>query len=62
MEAPVSDKASTSVELGDGALNDPTAGQDDEMPSVGPLDDLDCEAVKVCDDVLQFLPCLAAIG
>jgi hypothetical protein len=59
---PVLGEATASIEPGDGALDHPWAGRDDEAMGVGPLDDLSGEAVDVRDGGCQLLSGITAIG
>ena len=60
---PVLGEASTSVEPGDGALDHPAAGQqEDEAWGVGPFDDLDGEPIEMRNGRFELLPGIAAIG
>ena len=61
---PVLGEPTATVEPGDGALNDPTLGFDDEaFGTIGAFDDLDHEAAHRCGGtVVENRSCIGAVG
>lgn len=59
---PAFGEASTLIEQCDGVLDDTEAQPDDEAPNIGAPDDLNVEAVELCDGGWQLLSSVAAIG
>ena len=60
---PVLGQPAASVQPGDGALDDPALGQDDELAGVGSLDDLDVDrAADPAQAEPELRPLVATVG
>lgn len=60
---PVLGQAAAAVEPADGALDDPSLGQHDELVQLGSLDDLDVDVpAGSSQPLLEYRPLVAAVG